>query len=107
MLNSKFNRNKVELELMKYLDDVDFDSLQLSKSGKSYSVSYDRIEFTTKEGVVVKGALTLYAPKDDYENWKLLRDKGKHGHEEEIMAMSKDDFALFKEFLEFKESQAK
>lgn len=77
MLNLKFNKDKDELELMKYLDDIDFDNLQLSKSGKSYSIGYDRIEFTTKEGVLVKGALTLYAPKDDYEDWKLLRSKGK------------------------------
>ena len=77
MLNVKLNRDKGELELVKYLDDIDFDKLQLSKSGKSYSVAYDRIEFTTKEGVLVKGALTLYAPKDDYEEYKLLRDRGR------------------------------
>ena len=77
MLNTQFNRDAVELSLVKYLDTIDFDNLSLSKSGKSYSVSYDRIEFTTKEGVVVKGALSLYAPKDDYEDFKYLRDKGK------------------------------
>jgi hypothetical protein len=107
MLNLKFNKDKDSLNLEKFLDDVDFNSLTLSKSGKSYSVSYDRIEFITKEGVLVKGALTLYAPKDDYEDWQLLRSKGKHGHEDEIMTMNKDDFALFKEFLEFKKAQAK
>ena len=107
MLNLKFNKDKETLSLEKFLDDVDFNSLTLSKSGKSYSVSYDRIEFITKEGILVKGALTLYAPKDDYEDWKLLRSKGKHGHEEEIMNMDKDDFALFQEFLKFKKAQAK
>ena len=94
MLNTKLNRDKGELELVKYLDDIDFDNLQLSKSGKSYSVSYDRIEFITKEGVLVKGALTLYAPKDDYEEFKFLRDKGKEERAEKPSnnnTVSKDD----------------
>lgn len=95
MLNLKFNKDKDELELMKYLDDIDFDNLQLSKSGKSYSIGYDRIEFTTKEGVLVKGALTLYAPKDDYEEFKYLRDKGKEERQSKEPSnnntVSKDD----------------
>ena len=107
MLNLKFNKQEDSLSLEKFLDNVDFNNLTLSKSGKSYSVGYDRIEFITKEGVLVKGALTLYAPKADYEDWQLLRSKGNHGHEDEIMAMDKDDFALFQEFLEFKKAQKK
>ena len=73
MLNMHYDKDKAVISLEKYLDSVDFSQLSLSGSKKSYSVGYDRIEFISKEGVKVKGALTLYSPKDDYEEWKNLR----------------------------------
>lgn len=101
MIKYKFNKDEEILEVSRYLEEVNWEDLPLSGSKKSYSVSYDRIEFVTKDGITVKGQLTLYAPKDDYEEWQMLKGK-QVSPDLKQMGLTKDDWELFQQFIEFK-----
>lgn len=76
MLNVTHERNSQEVVMTKYLDAVDFTDLPMSKSGKSYTVGYDTFKIMV-DGVEIHCSLNMYARKDDYEDHKLLLEKGK------------------------------
>lgn len=98
MLNTKYDKKSATLELTKYLEDVDFTNLQLSKTGKSYSVAYDTFEFITSEGVLVRGNVTLYAPKTAYEEWRALQaSKSQQAKNDEAMAKGETKMYTIKE----------